>query len=116
MSLFQSAGKALSGVFSGLYPDGTLHKQTETQADNGDVSVTTENIPIKAQVDSATEAMKSDEGYASTDVAIFVLRPDLALSITTDDEVTAEGRRYAIGGPVRKDTAKSHFILRGVTK
>lgn len=114
MSFFDNAGAALVGVFAGLYLDGTLHRMTETYSEGGDVTPADADIPIKAKVDNATEAMKSDAGYASTDVSIMVLRTDLSLVITTDDQITAEGTRYRIGGPVRKDTAGSHFILRGI--
>ena len=115
MSLFDSVGLALVGTFSSLYPDGKLHRSTETYTDDGDVTTTDRDCDIKAKVDSATEAMKTDAGYSSTDVAIYVLRDKLTLDITTDDEITAQGVRYCIGGPIRKDTAGSHFVIRGTS-
>ena len=114
MSFFDNVGRALASTFNPLYPDGTLHKIIEETAPNGDVSTRDRNVPVKAKRDSVTEAMKTDPGFASTDVAIYVLNKGLSLTITTDDEITAEGIRYQIGGPIRKDTAGSHFILRGV--
>lgn len=115
MTFFDNIGLGLSAALDGLYPDGFLHRVTETYSSDGGVTVVDTDIPIKAKVDSATEAMKTDSGYSSTDVAIMVLRTDLALNITADDKITAEGARYRIGGPIRKDTAGSHFILRGMT-
>ena len=112
---FDNVGVGLSSIFHGLYPDGMLHKMQEARKSGGDVSETEICVQIKAKVDSATEAMKSDAGYSSTDVAIYVLRNPLnPLKITTDDDLTAQGVRYRIGGPIRLDTAGSHFILRGM--
>ena len=112
MSFFDNIGRGLSSAFTPLYPDGFLHRSTEVIANNGDVTQSDSNTAIKAKRDAVTEIMKTDAGYSEKDVAVYVLNPDLSLQINTDDEVTCEGVRYRIGGPIRKDTVSSHFILR----
>jgi len=114
MTFFDNLGRGLAGAFKPLYPEATLIRIRETHLDDGDIRTQERRIPVKAKLENVTEAMKTDPGYASSDVAIYVLNPELSLDITTDDEIKVEGGRYKIAGPIRKDTIGSHFILRGI--
>ena len=114
MTFFDNLGRGLAGAFKPLYPDATLIRIRERHLGNGDINTQETRISVKAKLESVTEAMKTDPGFASSDVAIYVLNSDQTVEITTDDEIEVEGGRYKIAGPIRKDTIGSHFILRGV--
>lgn len=103
--------RVFSSAFSGFYLDAILHRATITKDGKGGGSASFDDEAVKAQLDSATEAHRSTEGYVDTDQRILVLAADLA-QITTDDEITVDGRRWQIAS-VTVDPAGSYYDLRG---
>jgi hypothetical protein len=105
----------LSGVFaaafSPIYEDAVLHRRVLSDT-NGSISAAETDHPCKAQLDSATEAMRRAEGFAETDQRIIVLRGTLDIDPGTDDEISLAGRRWKIAG-LAADPARTHWELRG---
>lgn len=111
MGLLDGGLTAVFGAaFNGIYLPGTLHRQTRTEADNGDVSVLWSDSPIRYQPDRITQAMRQAEGYTDKDAAFLILQAGVAQEPTTDDEFTAGGR-WAVKS-VDADPANTHWIIR----
>lgn len=104
-----------SGVFSALYLDGLLHAGTgePIYGPGGAVTGYTggDDVPIKVQIDSASEAMRQADGFAQGDVRLIILARGMP-ALTSDHEVTIEGVRYSIQS-VERDPAMSHWVCRG---
>lgn len=104
--------RTFGAVFSSIYLDGTLHRITKTSNGRGGWNATFADTPIKGQRDACTESMRREEGYTERDVRLIVLTRGVTGDITTDDEITLAGARWSVQS-VDKDTASSHWVLRG---
>ncbi len=100
-----------ASAFSSFYLDATLHRSTITPDGRGGGTTGFADSAVKAQLDSTTQAQQGADGYVDTDQRILVLASGLA-PITTDDEITIEGVRWAIES-VSRDPAGAYFDLRG---
>jgi hypothetical protein len=98
-------------VFDGFYLDATLHRRGFTDDGQGGGSASSSNVAVKAQLDQTTEAQRNAQGYTDTDQRILVLASGLG-EPTTDDEITVDGRRWAIAS-VSRDPAGAYYDLRG---
>lgn len=120
MGLADSLARTLAAGVAPLYDAATLWRPVEAETDAGgsvvDGSGGWTAVPVMAQVEAATAAMRLAQGYAATDVRILVLarRPDgrTVPAISTDCEITARGRRYQIAS-VQLDAAGAYYELRG---
>jgi hypothetical protein len=103
-------------AFGVLYLDGTLHRQTRTEADNGDVTVAWADAPMKYQPDRITEAMRQANGFTDKDAAFLILQAGQA-PINDDCEFTAKAspieaaRRWAVKSN-DSDPGGTHWIVR----
>lgn len=104
-----------SAAFSGLYLDATLHAGTgEPIYDDmtgGIIGYSEGDVPCRAQVDSATDAMRRADGFAEGDARILVLAQGLP-TVTSDHELTVRGTKYRLLS-AELDPAASHWICRG---
>jgi hypothetical protein len=108
---------AFAGIFGGIYLDGSLYRLTEAADDGmggGADSGFAPAEPVKVQIDQASFAMRSSEGYVEGDVRILMLAHGVAAP-DTDCEIAAGGTRYMIE-TVGTDPAGSYFELRGRKK
>jgi hypothetical protein len=113
---------AFAGVFGGVYLQGSLYRArtfeddgkggepTRDPADDGFLPAET----VKVQLDQATQAMRSTNGYVEGDVRILMLAHGVAAP-DTDAEIAAGGARYMIES-VGTDSAGSYYELRGRKK
>lgn len=103
-------------AFGAVYLPATLHRYTQPELDDGgspvDGSGGWTNIACRAQRDAATERMRRAEGFSESDVRLLVLAASFSGGISTDDEVTVAGTRYAIES-VDMDPAGAYWELRG---
>lgn len=103
-----------SAAFSGLYVEATLYRPSAF-ADDGKGGGTSSGFgpgePVKAQLDSATQAMRASEGFVETDQRILVLAHGVA-PIDTDCEISVKGQRWAIAS-VTQDPAGAYYDLHG---
>ncbi len=107
-------GGVIKATFPAHYPLGTLHTVTLVEAENGDMSSTPVDRPIRVQREPATESMRREAGYTDKDVALIVLH-STGLDIDTDAQVTdGEGNLWSVAS-VEFDAALSHWVLRGST-
>lgn len=112
MSLLGGELTALFGTaFGAMYLDGTLHSSVRTEDGGGSVSRTFTDSAIKVQLDSVTEAMRLEPGYTARDVRLIILQYG-AVEPSTEDEITAGGRRWALGN-ISADPANTHWTARG---
>jgi len=105
---------AFAGVFSAVYLDGTLYRPSSSADDGkggGMASGFDSGIPVKVQIDAASQAMRSADGYVEGDVRILMLAHGVATP-DTDCEIGAGGARYMIAS-VATDPAGSYYELRG---
>ena len=116
--------KVLNAALAPLYGDGTLHTVTLVDDGEGGWQQSGDDTPVKVQVDVADQRMMAQPGYVGTDVRLLVLAgagghaaPNAApiSAITTDMEITAQGKRYMIMA-VSRDPAASYFECRGRLK
>lgn len=114
MGLLDGGGSSLlTGVFSGIYPSGTLVRRTITEDAGGSQTVTDAEIPIKVQTDNVTEAMRQAAGYTDTDVRLIVLTAGLTSDITTNDKIRdSRGTLWSVTMPAL-DPCGSHWTIRG---
>jgi hypothetical protein len=111
----------LAGVFGAafgsIYEAATLHRRSAPAYDaGGRITATgTEEYDCRALVDATTERMRTAAGYAETDQRIMILASTLATTPTTDDEISAGGRRWGIAS-VDQDPARSYWELRGTVR
>ncbi|MBI1682383.1 hypothetical protein [Caulobacter hibisci] len=117
MGLLDGSLQAVFGAaFAPLYLPGTLHRQTRTDADDGDVTVTWADSPIRYQPDKVTEAMRSADGYTERDAAFLILQAGVPI-FNTDAELTAKQapaepeRRWAVKS-CESDPAGTHWVVR----
>lgn len=117
MALLDGGLQSVFGAaFGTIYLSGTLHRQTRTEADNGDVSVTWADAPMKYQPDRITEAMRQADGFTDKDAAFLILQSGQA-PINDDDEFTAKAspaepaRRWAVKSN-DSDPAGTHWVVR----
>ena len=99
-------------AFAPLYQDAILHRATLTDDGMGGGSQSFADEPVKAQLDSANEAMRGQQGYTDTDQRILVLASGIDRP-SADDEITVGGRRWKIAN-VASDPANAAWDLRGV--
>lgn len=111
-------------VLSGLYRDGTLHHATLTDDGKGGWSAQSfADVPIKCQRDRATEEMTRfnlatgpgavEAGHTSILAKIIVLQEGVPYRITTADQLTTYGARWAILD-AQEDPASSHWVVAAV--
>lgn len=123
MSLLDGGmAQAFAAVFGGIYLDGTLYRArtfeddgaggAPTRAPNDDGFLPGESV--KVQIDAATQAMRSAEGYVDGDVRILMLAHGVAAP-DTDCEVGAGGARYMVE-TIGTDPCGSYYELRGRKK
>lgn len=115
MGFLDGGGAALmSAVFSGIYLDATLHRPTVTDNGKGGGTVNPDDdgTPVKVQMEAATEVMRQTEGYTSRDVRFLMLAHGVVRP-TTDHQITFDGARYAIAGPVGRDPAGAYWDIHG---
>lgn len=111
MGLLDGGLQAVFGAaFAPIYLAGTLHRASRTEADNGDVTVTWTDAPIRYQPDKITEAMRRAEGFTDKDAAFIILQSGVSPAPTTADEITAGGR-WAVKS-VDADPANTHWVVR----
>ncbi len=103
--------RVFAGAFRGLYLDATLHRRQLVEDGLGGGSSTWIDEPVKAQLNSVTEAMRSAEGFTDSDQRILVLADGVDL-IDTDAEISVKGRRWGISS-VGQDPAGAVFNLHG---
>jgi len=102
-------------AFAPLYLPGTLHKQTRTDGDDGDVTVTWSDIPIRYQPDKVTEAMRQAEGFTDRDAAFLILQAGVE-QFNTDAQLTAkqapaEPERRWLVRSCETDPAGTHWVV-----
>lgn len=118
MSLLEGdLASVFSVAFAPLYLDATLYRPlagADDGAGGGSGTGFDQGTPVKAQLDQATQAMQSAEGYVDTDQRILVLAAGVA-RITTDCEILVKGTRWLIAS-VTMDPAGSYYELRGRRK
>jgi hypothetical protein len=105
---------AFAGVFSAVYLDGSLYRPAAFADDGmggGSGSPFGPGEAVKVQIDQATEAMRSSEGYVDGDIRILMLAHGVAAP-DTDCEIGAGGKRYSVE-TVGTDPCGSYYELRG---
>jgi hypothetical protein len=115
---FAGVAVAFSNAGLGPYVDAIARWPGAAVLDDGG-SITTPGTPIalpcKAQVDSATQAMRAEVGYVGTDVALLVLCATLAGALDTDAvvEVAAgpNAGTYSVQS-ANKDPMGTHWLCR----
>lgn len=100
-----------ASVFAPLYLPATLYRRADVDDGSGTVTVTWTGEAVRAQLDSATQAMRMTPGYTDEDMAIYILASGIS-PVTTDCEITIKGQRWAIAS-ITQDPAGAYFLCRG---
>lgn len=103
--------RLFGAALGGLYLPATLHRVMQTRVRGGSTVETVVDLPCRAQIEGASEAMRAAAGATERDVRIFVLASSLAGPVTTADQISLAGQRYAIAA-VARDPAGALFDLR----
>lgn len=117
---FADIALAFSEAGLGPYHDSEARWPGTPVIDDGG-SIVSPGTPIAltcdCQVDSVTEAMRSEAGYTDRDVALLVLASTLAGELDTDATIAVlagpyAGNSYSVQS-VGKDSMASHWVCRG---
>lgn len=114
---------SFAGVFGAalgsLYEDATLHRPAvPAYSPGGAITAgSPSSFPCKAQIDSATTAMRADTGFVSTDMRLLVLTISCPTRPNTDDQVAIltgpwAGTRWSIQSR-GTDPANGAWEMRG---
>lgn len=107
-----SLASVFSTAFAPFYLDASLHRWITTLDGKGGGSSSFATAePVKAQLDATTQAQEGGDSYVDSDQRILVLASGID-PITTDDEITVGGTRWAIAS-VTRDPAGAYYDLRG---
>lgn len=118
MSLLEGDVAGFFGAaFAGFYLDAQLYRPvpfTDDGKGGGTGGGFGEPEAVKAQLDQATQAMRSSEGFVDSDQRILVLASGVP-TISTDCEIEVKGTRWQIAS-VAQDPAGAYYELRGRRK
>jgi hypothetical protein len=115
MGLLDGQIQALFGtVFAGIYPDGTLIKESFVDDGMGGGSLTPASYPIKVQVDRYSEAFVASRGLPAGSTRLIVLQHGVTVIPDSDDKITTLGKTYRIATIEGVDTAQAAWFLRAV--
>lgn len=115
MSLLDGGIAAVfASALSPFYLDATLHAGTGDPIYDDEGNITGYNgagdVPIKCQVDSATEFMRQADGFAEGDVRLVILAQGIG-PVNTDMRVTVRGAEHLLLS-AELDAAASHWVCR----
>lgn len=99
-------------AFAGIYLPATLHSRAVADDGEGSLTAVWTDYPCRAQIDSMTEAMRAQAGYADTDKRILVLAGTLSIKPDTDCAITVKGERFNVAS-INSDPAESYWEIRG---
>lgn len=105
------AASTFSAIFGGIYLPAQLFRPNDTPNNKGGGTVGFSDAEqVKVQMEAATEAMRSAQGYTAQDVRFLMLahgvdRPN------TECVIDFDGIRYAIAGPVGRDPAGAYWDI-----
>lgn len=122
MGLLNGGGAALFGeLFAGTYLPATIAgTDSETMVAGKLQRVAAVPRECRVQVDSATERMRSAEGFTEMDRAIYVLSASLEGDIDTGAEITVLDGAYAgvafRVASVDRDPVAAYWLCRGTMK
>lgn len=120
MGLLDGGGARLfAEVLSPLYLPATVYAMASTHNNRGDLQRAETQRPCRAQVDAATERMRQEPDFATTDRAIFILAETLEGGLNSDAEVVVSGGPYAgtrwkVADPIDRDPCGAYWRCRGV--
>jgi len=103
-----------NAAFAPLYLPATIHAGTGEPIYGPGGTITGYqggDTPARAQVDAASDAMRSADGFAEGDVRLIVLSAGVG-ELSSDHEITVNGVRYRLQS-VELDAVGSHWVCRG---
>lgn len=111
MGLLDGGLAALLGAALGrTYLPATLHRVSTERLRGGSTIESVVDLPCRAQIEAASEAMQAGAGAAERRVRILVLASSLAGPIGSGDRLSIGGERYAITA-VARDAAGAVYDL-----
>lgn len=117
--LLSGGAAALFGeVLSPLYLPATVYRAETTYGDDGEMQRTSSAQDCRAQVDAATERMRENPEYTSSDRAIYILASTFAGELDSDAEITVHagpyaGTRWRLQAPIERDPCGAYWLARG---
>lgn len=107
----QLAG-VFASAFSAIYTNATLYRSAGVSDGKGGGTAGFDvGTAVKAQLEAATEAMRSSDDYTETDMRILVLAQGVARP-DTDCQILVDGQRWLIAH-VGRDPAGAYWDLHG---
>lgn len=120
MGLLDGGAAALfSEIFSPMYLPATVYAMATATDNYGDPTRQETQRACRAQVDAATESMRTRPDFAATDRAIYVLAETLEGPLQEGHEITVTagpyaGTRWKIADPIDRDPAGAYWRARAV--
>lgn len=102
-----------------MYLPATVYAATTTHNARGDMQRALAERPCRAQVDGATETMRSQPDFAATDRALYVLADTLEGGLAEGHEAVVHtgpfaGTRWKVAAPIDRDPAGAYWRCRAV--
>lgn len=118
MGLLDGGAAALfAEIFTPLYLPATTFEMRETQNERGDPRRISTARPCRAQIDSATQTMRTQPDAAATDRAAYILAETLEGSVLEGHEFIAHagafaGTRWKVATPITRDPGAAYWLCR----
>lgn len=118
MGLLDGGAAALfSEIFKPLYLPASVYAAATTYNDRGDPQRTLTERECRAQVDRATERMRTLPDFAQTDRAVYVLADTLEGELVEGHEIVVHtgpyaGTRWKVADPIDRDPAAAYWLAR----
>jgi len=111
------AAALFSEILSPLYLPATVFAVTTTHNDRGDPRRTIVERGCLAQVDGATQTMRSAPDFAVTDRAVYILADTLEGGMAEGHEVVVHkgpyaGTRWKVADPIGRDPGAAYWLCR----
>ena len=113
---FANIATGFSTAFGAPFASAVVHSSGAPILDDGGSIVTPGDASARscvAQIDTATDAMRTTDGFVEGDVRILVLADGITGTITTDDRIEIEDAGMWSIQSVSRDPAGIGFELRG---
>lgn len=120
MGLLDGGAAALfAEIFTPLYLPATVYAASTTYNGRGDPRRSLAEHDCRAQVDGATQTMRTQPDFAATDRAVYVLADTLEGELLEGHEVVVHagpyaGTRWRVAAPVDRDPAGAYWLARAV--
>jgi hypothetical protein len=104
--------KTIGQAFGKTFQPGRLHLVTSTPNGQGGYVRSETAVPIRGLVLRYSHDYRTRWGIPDTDVSLIIFQHGVRAEMTMDNEVTLQGTRWRMVGPIEQDPAQATWTVR----